>query len=146
MMTLFCAVLRDGTGRRSTRLLLAQSLFVLFALSLRASFVPSPDTCSYDNFYNCISLEEIGFTVHLILFLFSRELSCPVFQLNPLWIHFFLLFWSIETRCFCFLSSWFPRINSIITEIFVCFFLVSTRNELKLQRSDHNPYSLKVSA
>lgn len=50
--------------------LLALSLFILLALSLGASFTLSPDTCSYDNFCNSVSVEEIGFTVHLILFLF----------------------------------------------------------------------------
>lgn len=54
---------------------LALSLFILLALSLRASFTLSPDTCSYDNFCNSISVEEIGFTVHLILFLFFPENS-----------------------------------------------------------------------
>lgn len=92
---------------------LALSLLILLALSLRASFTLSPDTCSY-NFCNSISVEEIGFTVNFISF--SRELSYLVFQLNPLWILLVLHFQGIEAKCFPFLSPCYKQEN------FICSF------------------------
>lgn len=72
-LTPFGAVLKErAVGERAPGWVqfLALSLFILLALSLRASFTLSPDTCSYDNFCNSISMEEIGFTVHLIFLSF----------------------------------------------------------------------------
>lgn len=109
-MSPFGTVLRDSTGRKNTRLgavqlVLAQSLFILFALSLRASFTPSPDTRSYDNFCNSISMEEVGFTVHSILFLFFPENLAACSLSLTLCGHIFLSFQGIETRYFPFMPS-----------------------------------------
>lgn len=121
-MTLFGAVLRGSSGRKSTRLysVLGTELVYPVSLSLRASFTLSLDTCSYNNFCNSISEEEIGFTVHLIsLFFFPENSAAWSFSLTLCGYFWFCFSRALRLNVFPFCLF---AISSIVTENFVCSF------------------------